>query len=179
MGMRFEFLLVPAALVAATAAHAESYLTVEEAQKLIFPGATFTPADFTLAPGQVEELIRVSQTTVFHSKVKAWRVSTGGWFFIDQVIGRDDRVTYALGVDEQGAVKGVEVLVCVPGYDKVREPRWLDQFHGKRYGDAGDLTGQVSIISGTTLTSEHITEGVKRILATFGLFMAPGAGKPG
>jgi len=174
--MRFELFMVPVALVACGVAHAENYLTVEEAQKLMFPGATFTPADFTMLPAQVEELIKVSQTTVFHSKVKAWRVSTGGWFFVDQVIGRDDRVTYALGVDEKGTVKDVEVLVCVPGYDKVREPRWLDQFRGKRYGDAGDLTGQISIISGTTLTSTHITEGVKRLLATYALFMAPKAG---
>jgi hypothetical protein len=173
--MRFEFILAPAALVAAGTAHADNFLSVEEAQKLMFPGATFTPADLTLVPGQVEELIKVTQTTVFHSKVKAWRVSGGGWFFVDQVIGRDDRVTYALGLDEHGAVKDVEVLVCVPGYDKVREPRWLDQFRGKRYGDPGDLIGQVSIISGTTLTSSHITEGVKRLLATYALFMAPGA----
>jgi hypothetical protein len=164
--------MVPVVAAVCGAAHAESFLTVEEAQKLIFPGATLTPADLTLAPAQVEQLIKATQTTVFHSKVKAWRVSTGGWFFVDQVIGRDDRVTYALGIDEQGAVKGVEVLVCVPGYDKVREARWLDQFRGKRYGDSGDLMGQVSIISGTTLTSEHITEGVKRILATHALFMS-------
>jgi hypothetical protein len=173
--MRYEFLMVPMAAVVGSAAHAESFLTVEDAQQLIFPGARFTAADFTLSESQVAQLIEVSQATVFHSRVKAWRVSSGGWFFLDQVVGRDDRVTYAVGLDPQGAIKGVEILVCLPNYGKVREPKWREQFRGKRYGGGGDLLAEVSNISGETLTAGHVTEGVKRILATHALFLAPGA----
>ena len=173
--MRFEFFMIPAAVVAVSAAHAENFLTVEEAQKSLFPGAAFTPADFSLTSAQVAQLIDTTQTTVFHSKVKAWRVSGSRWFFIDQVVGRDDRVTYAVGLDEHGALTGIEILVCLPGYGKVREARWREQFHGRKYGDPGDLMGQIANISGETLTASHVTEGVKRILATYALFMAPGA----
>ena len=171
--MRFELFMIPVAAVVGSAAHADNFLTVEQAQQQLFPGATFSPADFTMTTAQIAQLIELTQTTVFHSKVRAWKASTGGWFFLDQVMGRDDRVTYALALDEHGAVKGIEILVCLPGYCRVREPQWRDQFHGKRYGDGGDLMGQVSNISGESLTAEHVTEGTKRLLATYALFMAP------
>ena len=115
--MRSRFLLLPAAVVVAAApAQAENFLTVEQAQALMFPGATMTPADFTMSEHQVDELIEVTGSTVYRSKVRAWRASTGGWFFVDQVPGRDDRVTYALAVDANGAVRGIEVLVGLREY---------------------------------------------------------------
>jgi hypothetical protein len=168
--MRSQFFILPAAVVASLAAHAESFLTVEEAQSLVFPGATMTPADFTMNEKQVDQLIKITGSTVYRSKVRVWRASTGGWFFVDQVPGKDDRVTYAVGLDEQGAVIGIEILVCLPAYGRVREPEWLNQFRGKRHADGG-LADSIVSISGTTLTSEHIADGVQRVLATYALFM--------
>jgi hypothetical protein len=85
--MRFQFLMVPALLAASPAAFADEYMTLAQAQQAIFPGASFTSADLTLSGEQVDQLSQRTQVTVFHSKVKAWKVSTGGWFFLDQVLG--------------------------------------------------------------------------------------------
>lgn len=168
--------MVPAALVASVAAHAEDYLTVEKAQQLIFPGATFTPADYTMTEAQVDELIKITNATVFRSRVKAWKVSTGGYFFLDQVPGRDDRITYAIGIKEDGSIQSIEVLVCLPGYDGVRQPSWRGQFEGKKNADGPNLINTVANITGTTLSVEHIIEGVKRILATHALYIVPKTG---
>jgi hypothetical protein len=62
---------VAAALAAAPAA-ATNYLTLAEAQQLIFPGAQFTPADLTLTDAEAEQLGRVSGTTVYRNLVKVW-----------------------------------------------------------------------------------------------------------
>ena len=94
-----------------------------------------------------------------------------GWFFLDQVIGRDDRITYAVGLDSSGGVKGVEILTCLQKYDGIRRPDWLAQFSGKHYGKS-DLMNQIATLSGSTLSTTHITEGVKKVLATYALFMA-------
>jgi hypothetical protein len=170
--MRWQLMLIPPALVAPAVAQASAYVTVEEAQKALFPGASFTPADLVLDQAQVEELLRVARSPVLRSRVKAWRVSDGGWFILDQVFGRDDRITYAIGLDASGAVKGLEILVCESGYDGVRSSRWLAQFDGVTQSGADSLGERIANISGTTLSVNHITEGVRRVLATHALFLA-------
>jgi hypothetical protein len=169
-------MLVPpayvAAAIAAAPAQAANYLTVQEAQELIFPGAEFTPADLTLTDEQVDELSRVSGTTVYRNQVKLWKVSTGGWFFLDQVPGRDDRITYAVGLNSDGSVKGVEILVCVAEYDQVRGS-WRQHFHGRRFSRV-HLSKEIPNISGVTMSVAHLTDGITRILATYALFVAPG-----
>jgi hypothetical protein len=174
--MRYEFLMVPVAIFASAQAAADSYLTVPEAQAAIFPGAKFTPADVTLTEAQVNQLIQETQGVVFHSKVKMWRVSTGGWFFIDQVMGRDDIVTYAVGLDDHGAFVGAEVMVCNPSYDGVRDQKWLARFKGKQRATAADLGNEIPVVTGATLSSNHLTEGIKRVLTTYALFIAPKSG---
>jgi hypothetical protein len=170
--MRFQFLLCVPAIVASAPVVAEDFLTLQQAQALLFPGAQFTPSDFVLSDDQIAQLLRETQAPLFRRQIKAWRVSSGGWFFLDQVIGRDDRITYAVGLDANGAVTGVEILTCLQKYDGIRRPDWLAQFVGKQYSNNADLMNQISTISGSTLSTTHITEGVKRVLATYALFMA-------
>ncbi len=172
--MRFQFMLLLAALVASATVQADQYLSVEKAQELLFPGANFTRAFFSLNDSQKEEVIAEAQVTVWSRHVKVWRVSTGGWFFIDQVAGRDDWITYAVGLDESGVVIGVEILECLERWNQIRHPDWRAQFVGKRRGKP-DLEGDILNISGTSLSVSHITEGVRCVLVTHGLFVAPPA----
>jgi len=173
--MRFHLMMIPPALVAASVVQAASFLTVEEAQRAIFLKASFTPADLILTVSQADELIRSSHTTLFRSRVRAWKVSGGGWFVLDQVLGRDDVITYAVGINKDGSIAGVEILVCEPGYDGIRDPQWIGHFLGTNYANWAKTVGKVPNISGATLSVEHVTEGVKRTLATYALFVAPKA----
>jgi Na+-transporting NADH:ubiquinone oxidoreductase subunit NqrC len=50
----------------------------------------------------------------------------------------------------------------------VREPGWLAQFVGKTSGSPLKVGSDIRNISGATLSSLRVTEGVKRILATYG-----------
>jgi hypothetical protein len=173
--MHSRFMLIPPACVVSLAAMpvaATNFLALAEAQQLIFPGAVFTPADLLLTDAQADELGRVSGTTVYRNQVKVWKVSTGGWFFLDQVPGRDDRVTYAVGLDADGAIRSVEVLVCVAEYDQVRGD-WRRHFVGRTFSRT-HLSESVPIISGATLSAAHVTDGVTRILATYKMYIAPG-----
>ncbi len=170
--MRSRFLLVPAAIVvAATPVKADTFLSVEQAQRLLFPDATLTPADFTMSEHQVDQLINVTGATVFRSKVRAWRASNGGWFFVDQVPGRDDRVTYALALDANGAVRGVEVLIGLAQYGAITTPEWRKHFHGRRHTKGASSDNDIPLVSGETLTTAHVGEGINRLLATYALFM--------
>jgi len=75
------FVAAPLA-VFAPAAHAAVYLSVEQAQQAIFPGARFTT-----------EALALPDAT--HRKL--WRVSEGGWFIVDAVFGKHELITYGLG----------------------------------------------------------------------------------
>src|SRR5579862_7212142 len=165
--MRSRFLLLPIAPLAICApAQATVYLTIEQAQSLMFPGARFTPDPRTLSDDQVRAIEKDADVNVLDRTLKVWRVSSGGWFIADEVVGKHEFIPFALALDETGAVKDVEILEYREAYgSQVREPAWRAQFTGKRHGATLRLTNDIVNISGATLSSRHITDGVKRLLA--------------
>lgn len=168
----FWLTAAPAALVA-PAAFAKTYLTIEQAQALMFPGASIAPAFQTLSDAQVVEIQRQSGVHVLTRDLKAWRVAAGGWFIADQVVGKHEFITFAVGIDHTGAVKDVEILEYRESYgDQVCNPAWRAQFAGKRNGARLKLDDDIKNISGATLSSRHITDGVKRLLATHAVALA-------
>ena len=172
--MRAQFLLVPfATLVIVSPAYAVVYLSLEQAQGLMFPGATFAPEFRALTPAQASAIEKASGVNVRSRDLHIWRVSTGGWFIADEVVGKHDFIPFALGLDANGAVRSVEILEYREAYgDQVRNPAWRAQFVGKRHGAALTLTKDIQNISGATLSSRHITDGVKRLLATYAILLA-------
>ena len=171
--MRSHLLLVPAALIAAaTPAFAMEQQTLEEAQKKLFPGATLTPMDFTLAPEQVERIKQDYKVPFLRPAFKAWRASNGEMLFMDQVYGLNDIVTYLIAVDKKNVVKGVEVLVCAEGFCDIAEEKWKSKLYKRTTGKWDTSEGLV--ISGATLSCVHVAEGVRKILAINALYLSKG-----
>jgi hypothetical protein len=170
--MRSQFLLLPFAVLASAPCFAVSYMTLEQAQASMFPGATFTANFVKLDSGQVGTVMKDSGVSVWSSNIKAWRVSTGGWFILDQVRGRDDWISYAVGITSEGTVKQVEILECLDGYAGITQPDWRGQFTGKHHGNSFD----VELITGATLSSSGVAEGVKRVMTTYALVLNPPGG---
>jgi hypothetical protein len=169
-------LLAAAAGTLAPAAYAAVYLTAEQAQAAMFPGAAFSPEFLTLSDAQVAAIQKQSGQRVANRQLKAWKVSTGGWFIVDQVIGKHEFITYAVGLDAAGAVKQVEILEYRESYgDQVRGAAWRAQFVGKKASAPPRLGGDIKNISGATLSSKHVTDGVRRILATHAVALAVSA----
>ena len=146
-------LTLPAAAVAAIAApaHAVMYLSVDAAKKLAFPAANRFVENGGLT----------------------WKAQAGdkllGLFVVDHVIGKHLYIDYAVALDTAGRVMRVDILQYRESYGgEVREPGWLAQFAGKTSASPLKVGGDIRNISGATLSSQHITEGVKRILATYG-----------
>ena len=168
--MKSKFFLLPlgAAVVFGGPAFATVYLTVEQAQSLLFPGATFEPLMITLTGEQARAIERASGVDVRDKQLRVWKVSTGGWFIADEVVGKHEFIPFALGLDDQGAVKGVEILEYREAYGgQIREPNWLQQFVNRRPGTRLRLDKDIRNISGATLSCKHVTDGVTRLLATY------------
>ncbi len=50
---------------------------------------------------------------------------------------------------------------------EIRKPDWRQQFTGKRKGDELELDEDIRNVSRATLSCRHITDGVRRLLASF------------
>lgn len=172
--MRAQFLIIPAAAAIMVPIQAAVFLSVEQAQKLMFPGATLSPDFRNLNNDQVSAIEKASDTNVRSRQIRAWRASTGGLFIADEVVGKHDFIPFALAIDASGAVQSVEILEYREAYGgEVRNPKWLAQFKGKKHGAKLTLTDDIQNISGATLSSKHITDGVRRLMATYALVFAP------
>jgi len=140
------FLTAPAAIMLIAPAGATTYLTVEQAQQAIFPGTAFSPAGL---PG-------------------VFRASNGGYLIIDRVIGKHEAIRFAVGINANGTIKQIEILEYSESYGyEVREASWRKQFIGKSAASPLQLNVDITNISGATLSSRHLTEGVKRIMMMY------------
>jgi uncharacterized protein with FMN-binding domain len=140
------FVAAPAAIMLVAPASATVYLTVEQAQQAIFPGAAFSSG---------------GQPGVF-------RTSSGGYVIVDRVIGKHEYIKFAVGINANGTIKQIEILEYIESYGyEVRGAGWRAQFVGKSAASPLQLNVDITNISGATLSSRHLTEGVKRIMMAY------------
>jgi uncharacterized protein with FMN-binding domain len=138
-----RWILLPLAAIS-TSAHATTYLTIEQAQRTIFPGASFASA----------------------GPPNTWRASNGGYLVVERVVGKHEFITVAVGINPNGTAKGIEIMDYRESYGyEVREASWRAQFVGK--SASSSLGSDIKNISGATLSSKHVTEGVKRVLQRY------------
>lgn len=165
-------------LVTPLAAQATQYLSIEQAQRLFFPSATGHAAQpLALTAEQARNIEKTTGVRVVNRRPKVWRAMAGdtllGHVFVDQVYGKHEFITYALAVTAGGQVAGVEILDYRETHgDQVRQPRWRAQFLGKDADDAVRLGRDIQNISGATLSCRHLTDGVRRLLATHRALLA-------
>lgn len=171
-----RWLMVPALIIPAVAsapAYAVQYMNVEQAQKVLFPAAEgFEARTIQLTAEQKSAIEASSGVRVRVTEIKAWRAIQGGkpsgWFLLDEVYGKHEFITYAVALGMDGAVKGVEILDYRETHgSEVNNAKWRAQFAGKKAGDTLKLDEDIKNISGATLSCKHLTDGVKRLLATY------------
>ena len=160
-------MLVPVAAISVSA-YAATYLTVEQAQQLMFPGLKLNEAFITLTDRQQREIEQATGAPVPHKEIKVWRVPGGGFFILDDVVGKHELITYAIGLNVDGSVKQIEILDYRESYGwEIRNPNWRRQFVGKTVADPVTLEKDIRNISGATMSCRHVTDGVKRLLAVY------------
>lgn len=171
-----EWLMIPALIIPAAMtapAFAVQYLSVEQAQKAMFPEASrFVQADIAFTPEMKQQIEQISGVRVRNPAQQIWRVESNGqpagWFVLDEVIGKHEFITYAVALTADGTVKGIDILDYRETHgSQIKNTKWRAQFVGKKNGDAMRLDDDIKNISGATLSCKNITNGVKRILATY------------
>ena len=139
-----------------------------EAASTLFPGKKFERAEIELTDQDVEKIEKASGAKVRSKKLKLFKSPSKELVFIDQVLGKHEFITYAVGIDSSGKVAGIEIIEYRESYGgQIRKPEWRAQFTGKETSSQLKLGGDIKNISGATLSCAHVTSGVKRLLQTY------------
>jgi len=172
--------LTTALALAPTVAFAVDYLSVDEAAKLMFPQAErFELHTLSLDAAQMRRL----QAGGVAARSARWAVrvaqrggTTLGYVVVDDVVGKFELITYAVGLTPDGKVSRVEVLSYRESHGhEIRLPAWRAQFVGKDASAPLRVGDDIANISGATLSCSHVTEGVRRIVAVVDLMRRAGS----
>lgn len=153
--------------------YAVQYLTVPAAQKLCFPESDqFVAAHIRFTPAQIKAIEAASGQKQLLRGQEIWHAMKGGqlegFFIVDYVIGKHLVIDYAVALSPNGSVKQIEILNYRESYGgEIRNPDWRKQFVGKTPSSHFALNDGITNISGATLSCRHMTEGVRRVLATY------------
>ena len=160
---------VLAAAVAPTSAFAVDYLSADQAAKLMFPDAdAFESRSVTLDAAQLQKLdaqgVR-ARSANWQVRVARRAGATLGFVVTDEVIGKVELIGYAVGIALDGTVRQVEILSYRESHGfEVRLPAWRKQFVGKSASATLRVGDDIANISGATLSCQHVTDGVRRIV---------------
>jgi len=168
------WMLIPVAVISASA-YGTTYMTVEQAQAEMFPGAQLTRAFVTLTKEQTSAIEKKAGVNVRKPEVQLWKAADGGYFMVDEAIGKHEFFTIALGLNADISVRKIEILEYKESYGyEVRNEAWRKQFTGKTSAAHLKLTDDIKNISGATLSCRHVTDAVKRLLTTYDVALKPG-----
>jgi hypothetical protein len=161
---------------------AADYLSVGAAQQAIFPGAdAFQELLLPQTPEQLQALAARAGPQPPHGMIRIWRATQGGVLlghvFVDEVIGRQSLITYAVGIDTEGALRNLEILSYRESHGgEIRNAAWRAQFAHRDALEQLRFRVDIKNISGATLSSEHVTQGVRWLLALWQSALRPVSG---
>jgi Na+-transporting NADH:ubiquinone oxidoreductase subunit NqrC len=152
-------------------AWATQYLSVEQAQRAMFPDATgFQPADLQLNADQMQEVEKLSGLPARSAHWRVFAAQRGdarlGYVILDDVVGKFELISYAVAVNPDASIKQIEILTYRESHGfEIRNAAWRRQFVGKTARSGLEIGDGIANISGATLSCTHLTDGVRRIAA--------------
>jgi FMN-binding domain len=161
---------------------AADYLSLDAAQKAVYPDAdAFQEVVVKQTAEQINALLALAGPQPPHGTIRIFKAmrngSVLGHVFVDEVIGRESLITYAIGIDTDGALRNLEIMSYRESHGgEVRNPGWRAQFDHRDSLDQLRFRTDIKNISGATLSSEHVTQGVRWLLALWQATLRPTAG---
>src|ERR1044071_2202408 len=166
-------------LAVCTSTRGERYLSLEEAQKICFPQADhFTEKTIRLTADEAKAIEQKSGVKVRVRESRTWLARQGtnlaGVLVLDHVFGKHDLIDYVVAVAPDGKVQQVEILEYREHYGgEIRNSKWRGQFQGKNAASHLRLNDDIYNISGATISCRNVTDGIRRVVATFELVVRP------
>jgi hypothetical protein len=162
---------------------AEVFLSEEDAVKLMFPKSEHVKKDLLRVPADKKTVIEDRIGWKFpEDSFEVYIGETGsqidGYALIQNTIGKHKPMTYMVGVDAQGRVSNVELLVFREARgSEVRTKRFNVQYEGKTASDPVRINKDIINISGATMSVRSMSAGIKRVLVLVDEFYLKPAGR--
>jgi Na+-translocating ferredoxin:NAD+ oxidoreductase RnfG subunit len=150
---------------------AADYVSVEAAQRSAFNDADhFAQVALRLSPQQRQMIDQLAGPQPRRGNLQIWQAQRAGaplgYFFVDEVLGRQDLITYAVGIDNKGILSTLEVLSYRESHGgEIRNHNWRAQFAQRASLEQMRFRTDIKNIAGATLSCEHVTQGVRWLMA--------------
>jgi len=147
---------------------AKQYLSVDEVKQIMFSGEVFSKIDIEVPELIREKMRKESGVRHAYQQKNTLKSSQGSWLLIDEVVGKHEMITYAVGINNKGQIQGVEILEYNESYgEQIGEKKWLEQFKGRGAIEQLRFNQEIKNITGATLSSKHVTNGVQRLMVLY------------
>jgi hypothetical protein len=150
---------------------AQVFLTKDEALTRAFPGAVIERKTLFLTEQQAQAIQAKAKAKIESNIVPYYVARVGskkiGYAFFETHVVRTMPATFMTIVNPDSSVRAVELLAFYEPEDYLPPKRWLELFTAKRLENDLFLKRGIANIAGATLSAHAISEGVRRILATF------------
>lgn len=175
-------MLALALLLACAPAEARVLLSQKQALEVAFPEQKPERRTAYLTDEQVDAAQKQARAKI-ESKVWSYYVGTSSsgartYAYFDSHVVRTMKETVMVVVGEEGEVRAVEILSFAEPDDYLPRRRWLDQLLGRKLDEELYVRRAVRNQTGATLTSQALTDGVRRVLAVHGLTREKGRIEP-
>jgi Na+-translocating ferredoxin:NAD+ oxidoreductase RnfG subunit len=177
MVTRTSLTLAVVAALASPPAICTQYMTAQQVLTSCFPAATrFEAVPTLLDKQQLDALLAAAGPQPLHGRLqvfRAWAQSAPlGYVLFDEVLGREQMISYAVAIDGQGTLGVPEVLAYRENHGQgVRFEYWRRQFAGRSSLDALRFRRDIKNIAGGTISAEHVTQGMRWLLAYYQLHL--------
>lgn len=169
-------LLVGCALWLPARAGATVYHSRDEALQIAFPDAErVEPRDFFLTATQRAAIEEQAKSPLESDLVTVYIGYRGGqpigYALFDTHIVRTLPETFLVVLSPAGAVTGTHLLAFYEPSEYAPPARWLGQFHAARLSSELRVGRSIAGITGSTLTAEAVTGGVRRALSIYDVLL--------
>jgi hypothetical protein len=161
---------------------AEVFMSEEEGVKIMLPKSERVRKDvINLSPekkSQIEERIGWKfPEQSFDVYIGETGTRIDGYALVQNTIGKHKPMTYMVGIDSQGQVSDVELLVFRESRgSEIRQKRFNAQYEGKTVLDPVRINKDIINISGATMSVRSMSAGIKRVLVLVDEFYLKPAG---
>ncbi len=163
--------------VLAAPAGATVFYSRDEALKLAFPDADrVAPKEFFLTAAQRAAIEKEAKSPLDSDLLTVYVGYRGdhpsGYALFDTHVVRTLPETFLVVLSAEGTVTATHLLAFYEPPEYAPPDRWLAQFHGAALSDELRVGRGIAGITGSTLTSEAVTGGIRRALAIYAVLLA-------
>ncbi|MBL7960526.1 FMN-binding protein [bacterium] len=156
-------------LITATLAHAQVYLTKDEALHLYFPNEqNVFRKNIFLTDDQVQQIqgrarAKIDSKIITYYEYREGAIIRGIAFFETQTV-RTHPATFMIVLNSDGSLIAVEMLAFYEPEDYLPPKKWMEQFKYKTLQNDIYPKRGIPNVAGATLSAQAITESVRKYM---------------